>query len=518
MSVETLVRESEVLVEVLDPLVEGISDLRLQGIADSAWYRLGTVNTLVRDKGGGAVAATLARGLIEQAAYWDWAIATGVGTDHLDQWAALEFHSLSRTAEELDDDVWLKWILPPGSVLDVPEGPAIPEEPYDAVRRIGFGLDNAVLEPLRFGGLSSAYRILSVMAHGNYVGAAILANQPDLHLPDRLASIVIHLAAAGATAVAHAVVQDEAQLGDAVTQFNTVAAAASGVHGLPLQSAAAMGSRPGRPAHSKQTPPLQVTASALRMFQATPDLTELGLEFLDAADDLVEVVISSEAWTKSPSAWIPLQSFRLSLSNLSIIRGGLEGGLGKALMPIAARMLFEDGARWEWLLHRANATIAGEALKALVNEAALRRDEISKSLQSDGVPQHLIDELLGAAGAIPNPIPGIVSPPKLSEMLNLAYPNPSGVHSAPAMYSVLSQFVHATPISNWHIRRDIFPTLTAPTFAISLEAAVRGFERIGSIVPLLAGTSSQSLDEPLDELRARRAKITPLAFCYHQLG
>ncbi len=84
MTIQKLVRESEVLVEVLDPVVEGISDLQLQGIADSAWYRLGSVNSLVRDQGGGALAATLARGLIEQAAYWDWAIATEVGTDGLD--------------------------------------------------------------------------------------------------------------------------------------------------------------------------------------------------------------------------------------------------------------------------------------------------------------------------------------------------------------------------------------------------------------------------------------------------
>lgn len=353
MNIKTLVRESEVLVEVLDSIVGEIPDLRLQGIADSAWYRVGTVNFLVRNQVGGALAATLARGLIEQAAYWDWAIATGVGADHLDQWAALEFHNLSRTAEELDDHVWLQWLLPPASVLDVPAGPAIPKNPYDAVRRIGFGLDSAVLEPLQFDGLSSAYRILSVMAHGNFVGAAILADQPNLHLPDRLASIVIHLAAAGAVAVAHAVVQDDAQLGEAATQFDSVAAAASQVHGLPLQSTSAA-SRPGRPAHSKQTPSLHVTASAERMFSATPDLIQLGLEFLDAADALVEAVVSAEAWIESPGAWIPLQSFRLSLSNLSIIRWGLEGGLGKALMPIAARMLFEDGARWIWLWHSAS--------------------------------------------------------------------------------------------------------------------------------------------------------------------
>ncbi len=517
MNVETLVRESEVLVEVLNPVVDGISDLQLQGIADSAWYRLGSVNFLVRDQVGGALAATLARGLIEQAAYWDWVLAKGLHTDRLHYWAAFEFHRLLRTAEDIDDRTWVQWLLPPGSGLKVPEGPAIPVEPYDAVRRIGFGLDNAVLEPLRFDGLSSAYQILSVIAHGNYVGAAILANQPDLHLPDRLASIVIHLAAAGATAVVHALVPDKGQLDVVVTQYKTVATAASEVHGLPLQAPSAT-NRPRRPAHSKKTPALNVSASAYRMFPATADLTQLGLDFLDAADNFVEVVASHTASIASPGARIPILSFRLSLSNLDIIRSGLEGALGKALMPFAARMLFEDGARWMWLLHNVKTTSPGEALKVLVNEGAHRRDGIHKSLQSDGVPQHLIDDLLGAAGAIPKPEPGSASPPKLTEMLNLSYPNPSGVQSASAIYGVLSQFVHATPISNWHICRDTFPSLTAPLYAISLEAAARGFERIASVATVLAGIRPEFLDEPLDELCARRAQLTSIASIYHSLG
>lgn len=37
MSIESLVGESERLVELLDPIVEDIADIRLQGIADSAW-------------------------------------------------------------------------------------------------------------------------------------------------------------------------------------------------------------------------------------------------------------------------------------------------------------------------------------------------------------------------------------------------------------------------------------------------------------------------------------------------
>lgn len=450
-------------------------------------------------------------------AYWDWAIATGVGTDRLDYWAALEFHRLLQTADDIEDWTWLDWLLPPGSALTVPEGPAIPEKPSEAVRRIGFGLADAVLEPLRFDGLLSAYRILDVLAHGNYVGAAILANQPEMQLPDRLAAIVIHLAAAGATAVAHVLVKDADRLDAVATQFKVVATDASGIHGLPLQSATAT-NRPVRPARSKPAPPLNVTATAEHMFPAPAVLTELGLGFLDAAYDLAGVVATDAAWNSGPDGWIPLLSFKLSVSNLLIIRGGLEGHLGKALTPIAARMLLEDGARWMWLLHNAETTTPGEALEALANDGRIRRSKISKSLQSDGVPQHLIDELLGAAGAIPNPEPETPSLPALPEMLKIAYPNSAEVQYASAMYGVLSQFVHATPISNWHIRRDTFPTVTAPIYAISLEAAARGFERIASITPRLAGISSESLEEPLNVLYARRREITPLTSLLHLLG
>ena len=77
-----------------------------------------------------------------------------------------------------------------------------------------------------------------MLAHGNYVGAAILADQPDLQLPDRLAAIATHLAAAGATAVTFALADDGDQLDAVATQFKLVAAAACAVHGLPAQSPA----------------------------------------------------------------------------------------------------------------------------------------------------------------------------------------------------------------------------------------------------------------------------------------
>lgn len=514
MSIESLVHESRGLVDVLEPVVEDIADIRLQQIADSAWYRLAVVNVLVRDAGGGALAATLARGLIEQAAYWDWALATGVGVDHLDQWAALELDRMRKLAGDVDDDVWLGWLLPPGASIAASAGPSIPQNTGDAVRRIGSGLDSAVLNPLGFAGLLSAYRILDVLAHSNYVGAAILANQLDLELPGRLAAVATHLAAAGATAVTFALADDDSCLDAATAQFVKVAHEAAEIHELPAQT-----SRPQRRLPlSRRTRPMTAASSISRMPSATPDMTELGLQFLAATDSLTSVVESEEVEVADLCEWIAHQSFRLSLSNLSIMRSALEGSLGKALLPISARMLFEDGARWNWFPHSATTATAGESLKALVSDGAARRHRIATSLQSDGVPRPIIDELLGPAVNIPQVDPGELEMPPMGEMLTLAYPNPSGVHSAQVIYGVLSQFVHATPISNLHIHRDTFPSVSAPIYAIALEAAARGFERIAAITLLLGGFNPESIEHPLREVQRRCADIAFTAAFYHCLG
>ena len=514
MSIESLVRESETLVEILDPIVEDIADTRMQGIADSAWYRLSVVNVLVRDAGGGALAATLARGLIEQAAYWDWALATGVGVDHLDQWAALELDGLRRQARDADDETWLEWLLPPGASVAASAGPAIPKNAGDAVRRIGSGLDGAVLSPLGFAGLLSAHRILDVLAHSNYLGAVILAEQLDLELPDRLAAVATHLAAAGATAVTFALADDTSCLNAATAQFEVVAHKASEIHGLPAQTPGPQRRLP----HSRQARPVTVASSISRMPSATPDMTELGLKFLAATDSLTSVVASEEVEVEDFCEWIAHQSFRLSLSNLSIMRGALDGTLGKALLPISARMLFEDGARWNWFPHSATTATTGESLKALVNDGAQRRDRIASSLQSDGVPRPIVEELLGPAVNIPQFDPGELKMPTPGEMVTLAYPNPSGIDSAQAIYGVLSQFVHATPISTLHHQRDTFPSVSAPVYAIALEAAARGFERIASITLLLGGFNPESIQQPLEEVQRRSAEVASRAIFYHCLG
>ena len=392
--------------------------------------------------------------------------------NHLDQWAALELDGLRKLARDADDEVWLGWLLPPGTSVAGSAGPAIPKNAGDAARRIGSGLDGAVLSPLGFAGLLSAYGVLGVLAHSNYLGAAILAEQLGVELSDRLAAVATHLAAAGATAVTFALAGDGACLAAATTQFEVVVHEASEIHGLPAQTSSPQRRLP----HSRQARPVTAESSISRMPSAPPEMTELGLWFLEAASNLASVVASEEIEVEEGCEWISYQSFRLSLSNLRITSEALTGTLGKALLPISARMLVEDGARWNWLPHSATTATTGESLKALVTDGVQRRDRIAISLRSDGVPRSIVEELLGPTVNIPQPDPGELDMPLLDEMLALAYPNPSGIDSAQAIYSVLSQFMHATPISTLHFQRDAFPSVSAPVYAVALEATARGFE------------------------------------------
>lgn len=160
--VADLVLMSEKIAKQMDSVVESIEPIERQAIADSVWYRLCSINGLVRDQGGGAVAASIARSLLEQAAYWDWATASGVGEQHIAMWAGLECHRLEDVARSISDDLWLNWLLPPLAQISVPEGLAIPRNAADAVKRLGHGLDEAVLVPLQFEGIAAAYRVLGV--------------------------------------------------------------------------------------------------------------------------------------------------------------------------------------------------------------------------------------------------------------------------------------------------------------------------------------------------------------------
>ena len=149
MALDALLESSANLERLIDALVEDAGDdIWAQCQADWAWFRFASANVLVRDRGGGTVAASLARGLLEEAAYWDWTLATGVGSNWVARRAAAEYQRLVEVARTANDDIWLGWVLPPGSRVVTVSSEEIPAHAGDAVKRIGNGLESPVLAPL----------------------------------------------------------------------------------------------------------------------------------------------------------------------------------------------------------------------------------------------------------------------------------------------------------------------------------------------------------------------------------
>jgi hypothetical protein len=505
------------LEDELDLVIESSGDdLWAQQQADWAWFRFSSANVLIREEGGGGLAPALARGLLEQAAYWDWALATEAGTDHLARWASIEYERLERLATEVGDTTWLGWILPPGSGIASDGADGIPANAADAVNRLGAGLEPAVLAPLQFHGLFAAYRLLDVLAHSNLVAAQVMASGGGAELSSQMAAAVIHVAAASTTAVVIAVLdpdlEDEERLTRSVMEL---AIAASALHGLPLGQARQV----RRPARARRGTPLVRMSDIEFMPEAAEEMSALGRAFVEASEVLSQEAVRRRLEPELPGVVIAWNSFQLAHAHLQILSGACSGLLGRALLPPAARALFEDGARWEWLVREVcQSGPTGAAIEALVTDGRDYLSVIRQRMISDGIPSRRFDTLVGQARNLLSAPGGGAALPPIEELIRLAYPTASGIESARPMYSVLSQFVHATPLSVLHLRQDEWHSLTAPTYAIAVESACRGFLSTATATARVACEPAPSLAEAVDELVEKLRGVTQAATSWHFLG
>jgi hypothetical protein len=514
-ALEELRAKVSVLERAMDPVIEQANgDLWAQTQADWAWYRLSCANVLVRDEGGGALAAALARGLLEQAAYWDWAIATGVNEEHVVRRAAVEYQRLKQLAAEIDDCTWLGWVLPPGVSLVTATDQGVPPSAADAVRRLGSGLAEPVLQALQFRGLFSANRLLDILTHGNLAAALVMAPGGGQELPTPLAAAVLHVAAAGATATVLATLAPPEVIAIELTTLATeIATLASAIHGLELGPPEVA----RQPARAPDGHLVAVHSDIDRMPAAAESTTAAALRFYAGAKSVVDHAIGHlrEADPLAALAW---STFQLAWAQMLVLEGVITGQLGRALLPIAARGLFEDGARWGWLRQEVMRNPTGNGLRAIVGDSKRRVQRVRDGWLSEGVPKSLIDDLLGPAVELLKATPDYFPLPSLAEMLRLAYPTSSGVESARPMYSLLSQFVHATPFSALHLERDTFPSLTAPMYAVAVEAACRGFFNIARSTLYIACEDNASLGRSLGDLARKLSDVIYDASRWHVLG
>jgi hypothetical protein len=453
--------------------------------------------------------------LLEEAAYWDWALATGVGSNWVARRAAAEYQRLAEVARTAKDEVWLGWVLPPGSRLVTVSSEGIPAHAGDAVKRIGNGLNSPVLAPLMFRGLFATNTLLDILTHGNFAAAQVMAPGGGEELSEPLAAAVVHVASAGAAAVTLALTDPNAAVASSITDAALqVAACASAIHHLSLGAPLTV-RRPSKPGSGSV---LDIASDIRRMHAGSAVDTGPVRVFLERALDAA-VLAGDRLRGSDAIATVIWSSFRMSVGQMRVLEGVLDGTLARALLPLASRALFEDGARWGWVRNQALKNPSGGSLRGIVSDAKQHVIRTRDRLFSEAIPPNVVHDLLGPALDLAEANPGDHPLPAVGDLLADAYSRAgSPADWAVPMYSVLSQFVHATPIAALHLQRDTFTSITAPTFAIAVEAACRGFLSIAAALFPICCDFDEELRSAVEALFTSLAPVTFATTRWHMIG
>ncbi len=514
-SLDDVLAASTALLDELNQVVDSVQDPWEQCQVDWIWFRMHSVVVLLRDRGGGPAAAVLARGLLEQAAYWDWALATGVGSDWVTRQTAFELNRLMQLADSIDDRVWTGWLLPPGTSVNTTSADGIPRSAADAVKRLGTGLDDPCIEPLRFRGLYSVYRLLEVLSHGGIAAAYVLKPGGGAEMSEPLAAATAHVANAGGAAAAIAQLNlsrdKRARLAELELQ---VAKKASNIHRLHLGNTTDLRS----PSKSGGITPLALSSEIELMPQTPRSLSEKTESYMECANNLAQIAVN-RVRTNDVGASLTWPVFQMAWAQLVVLRGVVEESLGKALLPFAARPLFEEGARWAWMRSElASGRAPGVGLSSIVDDSRRRVDKIRDSLAGDNVPRDHIDHLLGPATQIPEGTPTPEKLPDLRDILSKAYPSVGGTESAYPIYSLLSQFVHPAQTAVLHLQPDRFSSISTPMYAVAVEAACRGFSSTAISTLAICCEGNEEMDKACEQLTKATTDVTLEANELHFVG
>lgn len=103
-------------------------------------------------------------------------------------------------------------------------------------------------------------------------------------------------------------------------------------------------------------------------------------------------------------------------------------------------------------------------------------------------------------------------------MLAIAHPSSTGVDTANPLYGLLSQFVHPSPLAVLHLQSDLFPSLSAPMYAVAVEASCRGFSRTAMSIVAICCEPSDELSAAVDGLTGALGRVVFDAMRWHFLG
>ena len=483
--------------------------------ADWAYQRAVAAGVMVRARSGGAAPAVLARGLLEEAAYFDWALATGQSKTWVNRLAHSEYNRL-RSRVDAKDDIWFEWVLPPDTSI-VSDGGGVPNS-SDVVKRLGHGFTTELLEPLSIKGLYGVYKLVELVTHGSAATALLFDQDDGCEMAEPLAAAVLHLAGAGVAASVVSWLRCTAsEVSDVAVTCQALADAACDVHLFPL------GPRlPRKPAKASKGPPdFGPNESSIRNLPPPPTaLMTAALEYVRAAN-AASVALAGLPRQPPTSGLERLARSTLDLADahLRVLQGIVEGTLGRAFLPVAARSLFEDGARWGWLGHAVSTSgPTGASLASLLGDAKRHATRTREWMVAEHLPLRAITQILGPAAALLDASIAEQAIPTIEQMIELTYRTDSTTAWALPAYGLLSQFAHYSPIAALHVQRDAFPSISAPMFAVAVQAACQGHWYVTARASsILYDKTAQGANDPLTTLAAAAARVSSLASARHFL-
>lgn len=503
--------EAALALEVtIDGLLEssGGVDPTLVSVVDWAWYRFSTLRVLLRDEVASATTASLARGLVEEAAYWDWRSATGADRYWLSGKAIREFEQLKERADALDDAVWIDWLIPPDSTFAGSGENQPPPNAADVVNRMGHGFPNHWYDAFPLSIASAVYSLLSTVSHGNL--AAVGAVRDSWSNDPQLPALTLHVAGAACAMIALAVLEPNRAIEEAVlaaaAELGQTAQAVHGLRGTPSPAT-------GRTARTTSRASFTVESSIERMPPAPASVLITCERYVIVAAQLIrshaDAIDDGDAISQQ-AHWC-LSFVAQQLDSFTAIT---RDQMGRALLPYVARPTMELAAAWSWVTRgiacgefqsRLRTFLGAAASSVQETERAFARRQVTVPARELLGGAHIVD-VAAAAGASPERLP--------PEYLHDGFHGWGGEAWAAPIYGVLSQFVHVTPIALLHLQPAKWHSLSAPAFSVAADAVATSLTLLlQQTLPMagVAGIDFTELERATNDVRWEASK-------YHFIG
>lgn len=475
--------------------------------ADWAWFRYGTFLVLLRDEANLSTAATIARGLLEEAARWDWSMAHGE-SEWICSQMLIEYQRL-KTRAGANSALWLHWILPPGLELVVRPGVGTANVPADArqvVRRFGHGLSPDLLNLFPIQAFNACYSWLDVAAHGNLAAAYAAASDQAFRYGEPFRALLLHLGAASTVATTCSLVGFGAKHAEILRLARELAEGASPVHGLSIG---------GEPVTERQEKlrtiePLSISSSISRLPEIPERLNIRAGEFLNEARR-VTAAVTAEWDPEDAISQAAYYSFANTAFVLDILSGVLANTIGPALLPFAARPVFEEAGRWGWIISASESDVrrVSKRLQGYFEDVARRVSVAERRFREAGVEKEVSTGLLGNVDVLPliaergaeQVEDSELMPDRMEDLLNTVYSSMEAQRWASDAYAILTQFVHVTGIAIQHVRPGQWHSLTAPMYALTLDTLASGFVYHAYAVALLSGHYDARISAMFEDLQ-----------------